>query len=134
MINALEIKQKLSLVAMDKMSLNAFEDWFVPRAWNVHKSNSEEAIDLVSSIHLFLSERDDNVLNEAALRQSIVGLLNNVIYAPVKYAEQISAHFAPVVVKGSPQVTVRYRRNPITSSVSDWSARPAPFALASVRF
>lgn len=133
MISALEIKEKLSLVATGKMSLNAFEDWVIPRAWNVHKDSSEEAIDLIASIHLFLSERDDNLLSEAVLRRSLLGLLNNVIYAPVKYVE-FPAHALPIVAKGSPKVTVRYQPSPATSWIADWSARPAPLAQVPVIF
>lgn len=133
MINALEIKEKLSLVATGKMSLNAFEDWVIPRSWNVHKDSSEEAIDLVSSIHLFLSERDDSLLSEAALRRSLVGLLNNIIYAPVKYVE-ITANALPIVAQGSPQVTVSYQPNPAMSWKADWSARPAQLAQVPVIF
>lgn len=80
MINALEIKQKLSLVSMGKLSLNAFEDWLAPRAWNVHKYGSKEAIELVSSIHLLLSERDDRILNAPDLHNELTNLLKGVRY------------------------------------------------------
>src|SRR5262249_2121000 len=83
MISALEIKQKLSLVSMDKLSLDAFEGWFVPRAWNVHKDSSKEAIELVSSIHSLFSERDDRILNEPALRNELSSLLKNVRYIEI---------------------------------------------------
>ena len=92
MISAIEIKEKLSLVSMGKLSLDAFEDWFVPNAWNAHKSSSSEAIELVSAIHLLLSERDDRILNEADLRNALVGLLNNVVHIPVRYVEEVPVH------------------------------------------
>jgi hypothetical protein len=110
MISALEIKQKLSLVSMGKLSLNAFEDWLVPRAWNVHKDSSPEAIDLVSSIHFLFSERDDFVLSESDLHKELLSFLGNVIYVPV---------------------TIRDAFMP-TSEIR-WSARPSPLALASVQ-
>jgi hypothetical protein len=80
MISALEIKQKLSLVSMGKLSVNAFEDWLIPRSWNVHKSDSPEAIDLVSSIHLLFSERDDHILKIADLNNELTNLLRGVRY------------------------------------------------------
>ena len=86
MISAFEIKQRLSLVSTEKLSLNAFEDWFVPRAWNVHKDSSWEAIELVSSIHTLLSERDDHVLNESDLRNELTDLLKGVRY--LKFVER----------------------------------------------
>ena len=63
---------------MGKLSLDAFEDWLVPESWNMFKDSSPEAIDLVSSIHLLLSERDDRVLNKSNLRKELLSLLNNV--------------------------------------------------------
>jgi hypothetical protein len=77
MISAQEIKQKLALVAANRLSLNAFEDWFVSNSWNVHKESSLEAVELVASIHLLLSERDDRVLNESSLRNGLVSLLSS---------------------------------------------------------
>jgi hypothetical protein len=107
MISALEIKQKLSLVSMGKLSLNAFEDWLVPRAWNVHKDNSPEAVDLASSIHLLLSERDDHLLSKSDLHRELLSLLNNIVYAPI--------------VIGDPAMEIH------------WSSRPSPLVLASAR-
>jgi hypothetical protein len=139
MISALEIKQKLSLVSMGKLSLNAFEDWLVPRAWNVHKDSSREAVELVSSIHLLMSERDDNVLNEADLHHSLLELLNDVIYVPISFADRILTR-APVcavpVVKGMSnpiEHTVSYEPDLIASWVTGWSARPAQLALKHVQ-
>jgi len=75
MTSAHEIRRKVALVSTGKLSLNAFEDWFVPNSWNVHKSGSQETIDLVSAIHLMLSERDDALLNEPSLRKRLSSLL-----------------------------------------------------------
>jgi len=47
----------------------------VPNSWNVHKSGSEDAIDLVSTIHVMLSERDDRLLNKSELRNRLLSLL-----------------------------------------------------------
>jgi hypothetical protein len=88
MINAHEIEQKIALVAKGKLSLNAFEDWFVPNSWNVHKDSTFECIDLVSSIHHLLSERDDHILNESDLRRELRLLLESrVHYVRIVYSE-----------------------------------------------
>lgn len=74
MINAHEIREKLALIFRGKLSLNSFEDWFVPNSWNIHKYGSEEDVELVASIHLLFSERDDHILNEQGLRDRLVAL------------------------------------------------------------
>ena len=79
MMDAYEVRQKLELVAMNGLSLDSFEDWFVPNSWNVHSDSSPEAIELVSSIHLLLSERDDRILKESDLRRELLSLLEDRI-------------------------------------------------------
>lgn len=44
----------------------------------MHIDSDQNAVDLVSSIHVLLSERDDHVLDEPALRRELSSLLNNV--------------------------------------------------------
>lgn len=83
MINENSIKEKLSALERGELSLEQFENWFVPLAWNMHHDSSPEAIDLASSIHLLLSERDDHVLDEFSLRRSLSELLNiNIHHFP----------------------------------------------------
>lgn len=76
MISAHEIRRQVALVATRKLSLNAFEDWFVSNSWNVHKESSTEAIDLVSLLQLLFSERDANILDESTIRSRLHALLN----------------------------------------------------------
>ncbi len=76
---------------MGKLSLNAFEDWFVPRTWNVHKYGSDELVDLVSSVHLLFSERDDHIFNAADLRNELAELLKGRYYLSiVEYANPVA--------------------------------------------
>jgi hypothetical protein len=84
MVNALEIRQKLSLVDMGLLSLNRFEDWFIPRSWNIHRYGSPDTIELVSSIRCLFSERDDHALNESELRDELSQLLGNTRYLSVR--------------------------------------------------
>jgi hypothetical protein len=91
MISAHEIRQKLAQVAAHRLSLNAFEDWFVSKSWNVQKESSLEAVELVASIHLLFSERDDKVLNEVDLRNSLLSLVEerNFVYH-IRHIENVS--------------------------------------------
>jgi hypothetical protein len=59
MINEFSVRDKLLELARNEISLEEFENWLVPAAWNMHYDSSPEAVELVSSIHLLLSERDD---------------------------------------------------------------------------
>ncbi len=75
MIHAYEVKQKLAMLASDTLRLDDFEDWIVRESWNMFKDSSPETIDLVSSIHLLFSERDEKIVNEADLREELAALL-----------------------------------------------------------
>jgi hypothetical protein len=107
MIEAYEVRQKLALVGMGKLSLNAFEDWLVPNSWNMHKGSSLETVELVSSIHLLLSERDDHLINESGLRNGLLMLIKNGV--TLELPEKLYAP-APAI---QPFSVVR------------WSARPS---------
>ena len=76
MISDHDIRQKLSLIADGALSLNDFEDWFVKESRNMRRDSSSEAIELAESIHLLLSERNDRILDEQALKQEFLQLLN----------------------------------------------------------
>jgi len=50
-------------------SLDAFEDWFVARSWNIHQSGDQPSIDLVSEIELHLAEFSSGHWSEAELEK-----------------------------------------------------------------
>ena len=134
MISESSIKQKLSALLRDEISLAAFEDWLLPAAWNMFSDSSKAAINLASSIHLLLDEHDDRVLSDAELRRSLLALLNNVVDVPVKFVDELEVR-AQAVNKSAPnpiQRTVRFQPSPVTSWVAGWSARPSELALAHV--
>jgi hypothetical protein len=139
MISESLVKEKLSALLRNEISLEDFENWLLPAAWNMFNDSSQAAVSLVSSIHLLLDERDDRVLSEADLRRSFLGLLNNVVYTPVRFAHQVPAQVPArtvQVVKGTSKPihrTVRYQPQPVTSWVAHWSARPAQLALRHVQ-
>ena len=63
MIEASEIRGKLAAVSLGEMSMDDFEDWLVAHSWNMHQDSTPEAIELVSSIELLLSERDEGIIS-----------------------------------------------------------------------
>lgn len=73
----------MARVVQGELSLAAFEDWIDDETWNMHSESSPRAADLVSSIHLLLSERDDAVIDENDLQREFEKLLNNVDEAVV---------------------------------------------------
>jgi hypothetical protein len=72
------VRQRLAAVASHALSLEDFADWIDEASWNMHSDSSPDAIDLVSSIHALLAERDDRAINDEALRRELLSLLNNV--------------------------------------------------------
>lgn len=78
MIREADVREKLTALWRKEISLEAFEDWLAQASWSMHNDSKREAVDLVSSIHLLLAERDDHVINEAELRREFLALLNNV--------------------------------------------------------
>jgi hypothetical protein len=75
MISESSVREKLLEVVQDKISLEQFENWLSASSWNMHRDSSQEAIEIASSIHLLLSERDDRVLSETDLRKQLFSLV-----------------------------------------------------------
>ena len=77
MIRESEVRDKLAAFVRNELSLQALEDWLAQASWSMHSDSSSKAIDLVSSIHVLLSERDDHILSKADLRRELESLLEN---------------------------------------------------------
>lgn len=110
MIHKAAIKEKISELLRNEISLEQFEDWLSSAAWSMHSDSSAEAIELASSIHHLLSERDDHILNESDLRRELLAILNDVVHA-----------------------SVVLRDAPMTSWVIRWSSQPSPLVLRSAQ-
>jgi hypothetical protein len=78
MIHADDVRRQLALLAVGKVTLDDFEEWIVRESWNMFKDSSPEAIDLVSSIHVSFSERDDRILSKSELQNRLLSLLNHI--------------------------------------------------------
>src|SRR5271156_6648831 len=98
MINESSVREKLSALSRNDISIADVENWLAPAAWNMHSDSAPQAVELVSSIHHFLSERDDHILNESDLREALLSLLDsNVRYVKIKYSDR--PEFVPVAYK-----------------------------------
>lgn len=49
-----EIREHLARYLAGEITLQAFEDWFVPASWNVHRSGNDEAARLTYEIEAVL--------------------------------------------------------------------------------
>ena len=72
MTSAPEIRDYLAKLISEGVSLDDFEDWFVPHSWNIHQGGDPEAQALVYSIEHALALYEDN---EGGLRDRLGELL-----------------------------------------------------------
>lgn len=79
MVNAADVKHCLALLAGREMSLNAFERWLESNIWDVEQDSAQDAWELVYSIQLLFSERNNRRYDADALRRHIVALNNNAV-------------------------------------------------------
>lgn len=82
MIQESEVRDKIESLSQNRLSLESFEDWLADKSWSMHSDSSAEAVDLVSSVHLLLSERDDQIIDNEELRRKLIALANDM---PVHY-------------------------------------------------
>jgi hypothetical protein len=60
MPNVSELRGQLEKLIEGQLSLDEFEDWFVPYSWNIHKCGDYEVQELAYSIEHQLSEFDED--------------------------------------------------------------------------
>lgn len=78
MIDEADVRNRLAEVASRGLSLGDFEEWIELNSWNMHADSSPEAVHLVSSIHLLLSEYGRGDRDESDILREFVALLDNV--------------------------------------------------------
>ena len=99
MIDEKEVHQNLENVINNQLSLERFEEWLFSNSWNMHSDSPRQAIDLVASIHLLLSERDDHIYSNAELIEKFRALLRpSVQYANIHYVPFAGAPIRPNLV------------------------------------
>lgn len=67
----LEIRSQLAKYLAGQSSLSAFQEWFVPRAWNIEKRADPAAVELVHEIDLRLAEFSNGDWTEEELRSKL---------------------------------------------------------------
>jgi len=72
MAKASEIRQRLGMLLADQISLDEFEDWFVPYSLNIHLSGDDEAQKLAYEIKGYMFEYAED---SAELRAILAGIL-----------------------------------------------------------
>lgn len=68
----LEIRGQLARYLSNEISLDDFEDWFVPRSWNFDAASTPSLQDMVSEIELLLAEYSNGHITEEDLRQKFL--------------------------------------------------------------
>ena len=98
MIHEHDVRAKIAAVLKRDISVEDLARWVMANSWNMHKDSAPEAVDLVSSIHLLLAERDDPHA-DPEFRRELQSLLNNIVVsidstidqAPKPYVSSSSA-------------------------------------------
>ena len=79
MIHEREVRSKIARVVQDEVSVEDFSRWIMANSWNMRNDSSPDAVELVSSVHLLLAERDEDLsYSHGAFRRELAALLNNV--------------------------------------------------------
>lgn len=86
---ARKISKQASRYLAGQISLNQFEDWFVPATWDNHKSNDSRAESLADDIEMFLSEYRDGVLTREEFRQELEAATRPFAGAVLRFGEPI---------------------------------------------
>lgn len=114
MIREADVRAKLAEVASGAMSLGVFLGWLADNSWGMHRDSSQGAIELVSSIHDLLAERDAGAIDAAGLRSALEALRSQ---PPV---EAVHAH-SSAIESERPQMHLDSN-----AQVSKSSVRPIP--------
>jgi len=96
-----EIRERLVRYLAGEISLAAFQEWLVPRAWDVEQSGNAAAIELANELELRLAEYTSGHRTEAELREALLPLVRT----------QHSVYGASVPTATSASVTTR---SPVT--------------------
>lgn len=72
-----QIRYKLMSYLLGEISLQSFEDWFVPSSWNVDQSKNQDAINMVYEIELRLAEFSNGHRSEEELKDFLRPLVAN---------------------------------------------------------
>lgn len=77
----MEIRKKLISYLSNEVSLQEFEDWFVPETWEVEKTGNLDAAEWTNEIELKLEEFSKGHRTEDDLRAFFRNLLNTSAFS-----------------------------------------------------
>jgi hypothetical protein len=80
--NQLEIREQAERLLAGTMSLEDFQDWFLPYSWNIHKSGDFDAQQLAYAIDLKLSEFSGEHISEGQFLDALKAILEMPIAQP----------------------------------------------------
>jgi hypothetical protein len=72
----LEIRDRLARYLNREISLDEFEEWFVPVAWSIEQARNPRAIELAGELELRLAEFSNGHWTEAELRSKLEPLVS----------------------------------------------------------
>lgn len=72
MVEESEVQNRLAALANGQMSIDDFAEWIEANSWNMHADSPAVAVEIVSSIHLLLSEYDNGDWSESGLRAELL--------------------------------------------------------------
>lgn len=79
MINDSDIRSEIGRFLAGEITLDQFENWLVPRSWNVHQWGSVETQQLAYAIELGLAEHEIGHLSDEDLRKELHQLANTYL-------------------------------------------------------
>lgn len=113
-----QIRQKIDKLADGKLSLDDFQQWFVPISWNIERSKDPSLIALVYEIDGILAESSSAHWSEPVVRE----VLANAIRPFASRDRICCSHLSHVYATGN-RLEMHPRRPPINALVARVQAR-----------
>lgn len=70
-----ELRDRIVRVALRRLSLDDFEDWFVSHSWNAHQSADQSLLNLIGLVEIYLAEYSSGHRDEQQVRFALGSLL-----------------------------------------------------------
>lgn len=112
MITETEIREKLTALLDDDLSLEDFEDWLVGQSHNMHLDSGSDAQELVEAIMLPLFEYSSGDLLYEELRQELSSVLSKAagnIETTARLSPDAAIDSSPIVITKQSSQTRRFR-------------------------
>jgi len=80
-----DIRERLGEYLAHEISLEEFEDWFIPETWDIDQTDDLDLLNLVYGIKLRLAEFSNNDCTEDKLRSLLRPFIERYVVASSKY-------------------------------------------------